>query len=204
MKGSQITILLLGLALIAVISLLAISNKDTNGWKCTEDGCVYGTDGDYTTQQKCLDVCNVELSNMIKEQMKITDYNKEDKEDEEEDEEDEEEINNWACTSDYNCIRAKEGKFTSKENCEDLCNKPETETAVYNPYNPYYYYYPQTLQRPYPYYYRNSPRYRRRIYPRHHRHHRPAPIRPVRTTPTVRPARTAPPVRPAKKSFRIR
>ena len=99
MKGSHILITVLTLALIGVITLLVMSNRDSNGWKCTENGCVYGTDGDYETQKKCLDVCNGELTTMIKERMKITS--------DDEGEEEEEEINNWACTSDYKCIRAK-------------------------------------------------------------------------------------------------
>jgi len=179
----KILIAILGLALLAAIIAIITSNTDTSGWKCTENGCEYGTDGDYATQQKCMDVCNNEVKKMIKEKLQI------EKEDEES--EDDEEIKNWACTSDYKCIRAEEGKFTSKENCEELCIKPESDN-VYMPY-----YYPQSL------YYYNMP-YRYRPY-----RHRPIRRRPIRPTPSpirpraIRPINTTP-IRRGTRSFRIR
>lgn len=90
-------------------------------WKCTETGCEQHITGKYKNEAECNKKCKENDDSVIEDK----------------------DTTAWACTSDYECIPAKEGKYVSKQACQELCSQPQ-------------YYYPQTLT---PWYLNRRPRY---------------------------------------------
>jgi len=110
---STVAVVLLILVILAVIYL--IWREHYKKWKCTEGGCEFDIDGDYTSKSECLNACKQ------KQEMMSTMEN--------------DELDAWACTvsgNNYQCIRSDEGEYTSQEACQKNCSEPS-------------YYYPQTM-----------------------------------------------------------
>lgn len=102
-------------------------------WKCTETGCEQHITGKYKSEAECNKKCKENNDTLVED---------------EDTEEDNDEMTAWDCTLDYECIPAKEGKFVSKQACQELCVQPQPQYTQY--------YYPQTLI---PWYLNRRPRY---------------------------------------------
>jgi hypothetical protein len=122
-------------------------NFSNKKWKCTEQGCEQNMSGEYTSKEDCEKHCDETENNKTS----LAELNLDNQQ---------KEINNaWACTQNYNCIKAEQG-YTSKELCEENCKKPQYQN----------YYYPQSMI---PYYYYRAPYINFKPRWRHRRHHRP-------------------------------
>lgn len=128
-------VLIIAIVLIFATVIILLFRK---GWKCTEGHCeqvILG--GEYSSKEKCKEVCEKKPQKTVTFRESIS------------------EVPNYACTSDYRCIEADNGDYTSKEACEKNCQAPT-------------YYYPQTLYYRRPYYY--GPGRRFHHHGRHRRH----------------------------------
>jgi hypothetical protein len=122
--------------LVLVFVLIGVYLRRNKGWKCSEGSCTFVLNGEYKNEEECKSKCKEEESVLLAS-LKDNQSNM-----------------NYACTSDYKCIQADQGNYTSKQNCQVGCNKPQQTTYSY-PYNysyPYSSFYPQSL-------YYNRPRY---------------------------------------------
>lgn len=125
------------LVIILAVAFYFIWYSANQGWKCTENGCEQVLNGKFQSKEICHNNCPGNLET-YEDEGEAEDY-----------ENDDDEYDSWACTSEYKCVAAEGGDFTSKEACEKNCKQPVT---YYYPY-----YYPQSL---YPrYYVHRRPRY---------------------------------------------
>jgi hypothetical protein len=146
-----ITVLLTILSIVIILFIGNIVIRDRNsGWNCTEKGCNYDIDGEYTTKSHCMKECKLETDDDVSDD--VTDDVTDDGSD------DNEEFNKWSCTSNYQCVKSNQG-WDSQIECKNNCL-------------PTYNYVPQTL------YYQRRPLYqgprwfsprRRRFSPRRRR-----------------------------------
>ena len=116
-----ITVLLTILSIVIILFIGNILIRDRNsGWNCTEKGCNYDIDGEYTTKSHCIKECKLETDDDVSDDGS----------------DDNEEFNKWSCTSNYQCVKSNQG-WGSQIECKNNCL-------------PTYNYIPQTLyyQRP--------------------------------------------------------
>lgn len=141
--------------LTAFLTYFVFSTKYT----CKEGSCEFDINGEFSSKKQCEEKCNIKnkLDTLNSETQNDTNTNDTDNTDSDSDDsdsdndsqpDDEQQLNAWACTNDYQCVKAEQG-YTSKNLCELNCNKPIT---TYYPYT--YSYYPQSL------YYRTPWNYR--------------------------------------------
>ena len=141
--------LLLFFGLLIVTFIVSYLYLRPTKWSCTENKCEQDMDGNFLSLGECQKSCEQERKN---EERQLNRLNQENQA--------------WACTNNYNCVKASQG-YTSKELCEQNCSRP----TDYTTYVGYPTYYPQSLIYRRPYYWGYGG-YRGPRGPRGHRGHR--------------------------------
>lgn len=157
-------LLWLALFVIFIITLVLVYQTDffgfgkKNKWKCAENGCEININGNYSNKHDCDITCtsnkndNETLSELNSNNNIVSQQSDNDEKDK---------YNAWACTNNYNCVKAEQG-FTSEEICKQNCQNSYSNSN----------YYPQSKV---PYYYYRAPyiNYKPRWNHRRHRHRSP-------------------------------
>ena len=127
----------IGLSIILILLLVVgfLVLQKMRKWKCTETGCEKDFGGNYSSESDCKKKCNEKKEVIFSEPLEVIIPQELD------------EYDTYACTSDYRCVKTKDGDFTNLQSCQTNCQVPYTETQYVYPYYsyPYYSYYPQSL-----------------------------------------------------------
>ena len=137
----MILLYVITIIIAVLLSLFMVYYFMIRKWDCVNGVCKKQIGGKYVSKNNCKKECNINNSTLELPQNSP--------------------MNKWACTNDYNCVKAEKG-WDSFNNCMINCKKPEEK--IYKYYYPMYY--PQSLYYRRPRYWR----YNRFGRPRRHNH----------------------------------